>query len=183
MFVALGNTFEPHRAHLVHGLLECHGIQSFVWGGHQANIWGTGVLTCSVVVDDEDLTAACEVMNGPHEEMPSIDEREEVPQEYQSLPDFLSCFQVALGSVTFCVGLWAFSQAAILLVIGRVMTAIAGLSANIVGLMVLVLVVVLECLLWAVCLQVMLLPFRLGKGKRWMALLAFLLVFALIGVG
>lgn len=71
MLVRLGSTTAPHRAHILRGLLQSHGIPAFVWHEQAAHLYVPGTeIACSVMVDDGDESDVREILAAPPEEMP-----------------------------------------------------------------------------------------------------------------
>ncbi len=66
MLVSLSVAYHPLRAHIEAGLLREHGIPAWVWGDVTSCSYGT-VTTggCRVMVDEENLASAQEVLQAP----------------------------------------------------------------------------------------------------------------------
>lgn len=90
MFVQVGCTYDMHRAHVVRGVLEAHGVPAEVW--HESPLIGDfvpGWLGCFVVVREDEYDAAVEVLNTRPEEIPEQDGTGEIPSSYQKYPGFV----------------------------------------------------------------------------------------------
>ena len=78
MFVWLGDTYDIHRAHIVRGMLEAHGVRAVVW--HEMPVitgFMPGWLSCQLMIPEDDAEATQQIINArPHERHPE----EETPE-------------------------------------------------------------------------------------------------------
>lgn len=182
MFVRLGSAYYPHRAHVVRGVLEAHGIPVEIWHEQALHLYMPGWEPCSVMIPEDDVEAALEVMNARPEELLPEEGGEEPAPAFQKYPGFLD---------------WAIAVAAMLLFVGvsQVVGAIweeldgsrfGGYHAgriHVVDLMLyLVAVVPLGGLMGAAILKLCMVPLVICEGNKWMGLLAYLWVQWLLSI-
>jgi hypothetical protein len=178
MFVRLGSAYQPHRAHVVRGVLEAHGIPAVIWHEAALHLYSPGWEPCSIMIPEGEAEAALEVMNARPEEPPPQEGAAEMVAPFQKYPAFLD---------------WAFTVAVVLLLIG--VASVAGMvmeeifegrrigvyqdpgTVNPLDLLrYLVIVVPLGALAGAALLKLCMAPLVIWKGSRWMGMLAYLWV-------
>jgi hypothetical protein len=171
MFVRLGTTYDMHRAHIVRGVLESHGVPAAVW--HEAPHPGfiPGWLGCDVVVPEEEYEAAVEVLHARPEEIPEQGTADAMAP-FRKHPTFLDWVLVGGGLILVFGILYVF--ALIPEHVGRGHTH-ATLMEPMEVLTFLVMVPV-AALSFAVLITVALAPLRIWDGNRWMGMIAYLFV-------
>lgn len=176
MFVRLGSAYEPHRAHVVRGVLEAHGIPVEVWHEEALHLYTPGWQPCSVMIPEEEVEAALEVMNArPVEPLLEAGAAEEAPP-VQKYPAFLD---------------WALTFAAVLLLAGIAQMAgsmleeleghrLGGYHAGRISaadvMLYLVVVVPVGGVTAAAFLKLCMAPLAIWNGDRWMGMVAYLWV-------
>jgi hypothetical protein len=178
MFVRLGSAYQPHRAHVVRGVLEAHGIPAVIWHEAALHFYAPGWEPCSIMIPEGEAEAALEVMNARPEEPPPQEGAAETVAPFQKYPAFLD---------------WVITLAAVLLLCG--VATVAGMVLGEIAegrhlgvyqdagtvnpldlLQYLVVVVPVGALVGAVLLKLCMAPLVIWEGSRWVALLAYLWV-------
>lgn len=169
MFVRLGSAYQPHRAHVVRGVLEAHGIPAEVWHETAAHLYAPGWEPCSIMIPADEAEAALEVMNARPEEPPPQDGAAEAVVSFRKYPTFLD---------------WVITVAAVLLLCG--VATMAGMVLGEIAegrqigvyqdagtvnpldlLKYLVVVVPVGALAGAVILKLFMAPLVIWEGSRW----------------
>ncbi len=189
MFIRIGCTYQLHRAHLVRGILESHGIPAVVW--HEAPLYhefAPGWLGCDVMVHEEDHEDACTILQArPLEDEPesageetsSWREDHDLSAGWQRFPGFRDW--LVTGVIVLAAGL------AISLPLTLLESAIASSETStgyarytdtgirpetLLGL-------VLSPLVFALLAPVIMAPYTIWRDDPWMGLLAWLYIRAL----
>ena len=177
MFVQLGSTYHPHRAHVVRGVLEAHGIPVEVLHEESAHLYAPGWQPCFVMIPEDDAEAALEVMNACPESPLPEDASGEVMAPFRKHPTFLD---------------WLITGAGLLLLFGMsegVATVLEQMESTSTGvyfdssqlnpidiIVYVVGVVPAGGVLFAVMITVFMAPLMIWDGDRWMGMIAYLFV-------
>jgi hypothetical protein len=173
MLLRLGCTFLPHRAFIVQGILEAHGIVASVWHQNVAYLFCPGFQGCAVMVDAEDEEAVREILGAaPSEEI--IGHNRELPEDAVLYPGWVSCFIVAIAAQLAFV-----AASLILAVLSQIVSGHAmrsGVPRFESGLDFVWVLIWAPCtsLAWAGSVQALLFPLRIWNDSRWMGLIAYL---------
>ena len=175
MFVRLGSAYQPHRAHVVRGVLEAHGIPVEVWHEEAAHLYSPGWEPCSVMIPEDEVEAALEVMNARPEELLPEDASAEITVPFRRYPTFLD---------------WMITGAGLILLVGMVevvslmphgmhsrrggLVSTSGPADPFYALVWLLALVPAAGMLFAALMTVVMVPLVALRGSRWMGLIAYL---------
>lgn len=177
MVARLAFTFAPHRAHIVQGILAAHGVSSWVWFEQAAHFYAPGLFGLAVMVNEDDMEDAREIINAPCEDWSSQSDANEINPAYQVLPGFLTCALAAFFATLGSLALRYLFHALFKIVSGRAMSSWNHDDVETMSEIVQTLVFSpVLALTWASLLWIFFLPLRMYKESPWMGLLAYLWV-------
>lgn len=174
MFVELGCTYDIHRAHMVRGILETHGVPAEVW--HEAPLIGDfvpGWLGCSVVVPEDQFEAAVEILNARPEEIPEQDGAGEIAVPFRKHPTFLDWLIVGAGTLLLSGVTQALAMMPEHVEQAHTRSTLVEPEAAAIYL---VFVVPVGGAVFAMLATLFLAPLKIWDGDRWMGMLAYLFV-------